>query len=111
MGIPEMADTTMMLGPMNVEAGDTLEVDFEISVRAGVFVNQEDTSNSYDLDFADRSSMYGISFKQNEPVFDLPAGFTANSQDGKIQDNMWSPDIYFDGVECDGLDRWTAANP
>ena len=92
-------------------SGDTLEVDFEIFIIAGIIANQTDPSKSMDLDFASRSDSYGISFKSDGPVFDLPGGFTVNSIDAKITDNQWKPDIFFDGAECDGLDRWTLDFP
>jgi hypothetical protein len=36
---------------------------------------------------------------RTDPVFDLPAGFTANSVEGNIEDNLWTPFIFFDGFE------------
>ncbi len=107
--VPEMADTTLSVGPVNVEAGDTLTVELRIDTTVGLFANNTAPSKSLDIDFLNRDSTYGISFSRTGSVFDLPAGFTANSLDGDIANNQWLSEpipLLNDGLECGGQSLW-----
>ncbi len=106
-GIPEAVDTTFSPGPVDVEAGDTLIVKLQIAMDIGLFTDPGHVSKDASIDFADTPSMNGVSFSRTGPVFDLPAGYTVNSVDGRIEDNLWTPEIFFDGFECGDTNSWT----
>lgn len=48
-----------------------------------------------------------MSFPRTGPVFDLPAGFTVSSVEGNIEDNLWTPPIFFDGFEFGDAAVWS----
>ncbi len=107
--VPGVVDMDFSPGPLMVEAGDTLTVELRISMSVALFTDPGDVSKSISVDFADTPSEYGISFSRTGPVFDLPAGYTVSSVDGRIDDNLWTPPIFFDGFECGDTHSWTAS--
>jgi len=80
-------DTSIRTEPFEVPTNSTLIL--LIVLRA--------SASAYDpIQAADASCDAGntLSFPRNTPVFDLPAGYTVNSMEAGITDNLWTPDVH-----------------
>jgi hypothetical protein len=70
-----------------VSAGDTVLVSLGLTLGAGCFKQGLSGSSVSCTSTADYLNTFG--FSQTGPVFNLPAGWTANSADGSIVNNMY----------------------
>jgi hypothetical protein len=83
-GIPFPVGTSSLM----VEAGDIVTIGLSVSGRATCSTVIQPSSAFCPA----ASDVFSFSFSRSGPVFDLPAGWTANSVDGTIVNNVFIPE-------------------
>ncbi|HKI84785.1 MAG TPA: hypothetical protein VKA63_10675 [Candidatus Krumholzibacteria bacterium] len=89
-------DAVIVTPPIQVPTNSTLNMFISLQAYAGAYAPQGAAETLADVGNT-------VEFPRSGPVFILPEGYTVNSPDAGIKDNLWTPEV---GIDDSSWGRW-----